>query len=127
MSGGATLPKAFADLEPLAAEGWCLASEQERVHKRHASRPNQLQAFYDCFAPRLEAVVSHLDAQAGSPDAFVEPDQNLMYLLLSMAEVSFSVEKFGADESSYEGLDAGRFVPVHELPGGGLPIPDEYR
>ncbi len=125
MSTEAMLPDAFRDLEPLASDGWCLATERDRVRRRHASAPETLRAFYDRFAPRLEAVVAHLDA--GELDALGERDQNLMYLLLSMAEVSFAVEKFGADESSYRGLDAGRFVPAHELPDGGLPVPDEYR
>ena len=121
------LPDAFADLEELAAAGWCLGSERERLAKRHASTPDQLRAFYERFAPRLEAVVSYLDATEGAPDALGGADQNLMQLLLSMAEVSFAVEKFGADESSYRGIEAERFVPVHELDDGGLPVPNEYR
>ena len=121
------LPDVFAELEPLAAQGWCLATEQERQAKRHASSQAELQAFYEAFAPRLEAVVAHLDAAPGSPRDFAERDQHLMWLLLSMAEVSFAVEKFGADESTYRGIEASRFVPVHELEDGGLPVPNEYR
>ncbi len=124
---GGRLPEAFADLEPLAQAGWCLGSEQERLAKRHASSAAELQTFYDLFAPRLEAVVAHLDAAPGTPRDFGEPDQHLMWLLLAMAEVSFAVEKFGADESDYRGIEADRFVPVHELEAGGLPVPNAYR
>ena len=121
------LPDAFSDLEPLAEQGWCLGSERERQAKRHASSTAELQAFYDAFAPRIEAVVAHLDAAPGSPNDFGDRDRHLMWLLLSMAEVSFAVEKFGADESDYRGIEASRFVPVHELEDGGLPVPNEYR
>ncbi len=121
------LPDVFADLEPLAEEGWGLATERERQAKRHASAPAELQAFYDRFAPRLEAVVAHLDAAPRAPRDFEGRDQHLMWLLLSMAEVSFAVEKFGADESTYQGIEASRFVPVHELEDGGLPAPNGYR
>lgn len=121
------LPEPFRDLEALAAEGWCVPTEQERVARRHASDPAALQAFYNRFAPRLEAVVAYLDGAEGTPNAFAGLDQNLMCLLLSMAEVSFAVEKFGGDESSYRGIDASRFVPVHEIEDAGLPVPEGYR
>lgn len=127
MSARQQLPAPFRDLEGLAAEGWCLGAERQRVAKRHASSPAALRDFYERFSPRLEAVVSYLDSADGSPNAFGERDQNLMNLLLSMAEVSFAVEKFGSDEASYRGIEASRFVPVHEIEGGGLPVPDAYR
>ncbi len=119
------LPEAFGGLEPLAADGWCLATEQERVRKRHASSPQALRAFYEAFGPRLEEVIAYLDEGFGETRSTA--DQNLMWLLLSMAEVTFAVEKFDADESSYRGIAADRFTPVHELADGGLPVPEEYR
>ncbi|MEM7543610.1 MAG: hypothetical protein AAF384_18780 [Pseudomonadota bacterium] len=119
------LPAAFADLEPLAAAGWCLGTETARVEKRHQSTRDELQAFYDTFTPRLEDVITYLDDFTLSE--MPEPETNLMHLLLSMAEVTFAVEKFGADESTYEGLPAERFVPVYEHPAGGLHTPFEYK
>jgi hypothetical protein len=119
------LPESFADLEPLAESGWCLATEAERVAKRHASTAEELRNFYDLMVPRLETVIAHLDRF--ELDTFPKAEQQLMHLLLSMAEVTFAVEKFDSDESTYEGLPASRFVPVHDLPAGGLYTPFEYK
>lgn len=105
--------------------GWSLQTEQERVLKRHQSSKEELETFYNLFGPRLEEVIEYLDDPNRIGTA--EEDQRLEWLLRAMAEVSFSVEKFGGDESTYEGIEASRFVPVHEHPEGGLPVPDEYR
>ena len=119
------LPAEFADLEDLAADGWCLATETERNHKRHASSAEVLRDFYNRVSPRLEAVIEYLNERP--LEALEEPDQKLMCLLLSMAEVTFAVEKFGGDESTYTGLPSERFVAVHDVADGGLPLPLEYR
>lgn len=119
------LPQAFEDLQPLATAGWCLGTETERVEKRHSSSAAELRTFYDLMVPRLESAIEHLN-EFDLKD-FPEPEQHLMNLLLSMAEVTFAVEKFDADESRYEGLPADRFVPVHEHAAGGLYTPFEYK
>ena len=119
------LPEAFEELESLASAGWCLGTETLRVAKRHSSSPAELRTFYDLMAPRLENVIGHLNQF--DLHAFPEPEQHLMNLLLSMAEVTFAVEKFDADESKYEGIPAERFVPVHEHAAGGLHTPFEYK
>ena len=119
------LPEKFSDLEPLFKAGWSLRTEAERVQKRHNSSPEELRAFYDLMVPRLEAVIGYLDRVELSN--FSDAEQNLMNLLLSMAEVTFAVEKFEANESVYDGLPASRFVAVHDLPSGGLDTPFEYK
>lgn len=119
------LPEAFKDLQTLATAGWCLGSEIERVAKRHSSSPEELRTFYDLMVPRLESVIEHLNRF--DLQDFPAPEQHLMNLLLSMAEVTFAVEKFDADESNYDGLPAERFVPVHEHAAGGLYTPFEYK
>ena len=94
------LPVKFSSLEPLVEEGWCLGTEQQRVAKRHQSSKLELERFYNLFAPLLEEVIDYLDG----------PD------------------RIGSgDESSYEGIEASRFVPVHDHPEGGLAVPVEYR
>ena len=119
------LPVKFSSLETLVEEGWSLGTEQQRVAKRHQSSKLELERFYNLFAPLLEEVIDYLDG----PDRIGsgEEDQRLEWLLCAMAEVSFSIEKFGGDESSYEGIEASRFVPVHDHPEGGLAVPVEYR
>lgn len=119
------LPEAFEDLQTLASAGWCLGTESERVEKRHKSSPAELRTFYDLMVPRLESAIEHLN-QFDLKD-FPAREQHLMHLLLSMAEVTFAVEKFDADESAYDGLPADRFVPVHEHAAGGLYTPFEYK
>ena len=119
------LPSAFSDLEELAAEGWCLATETERNRKRHASSPDVLCAFYNRFSPRLEDVIGYLNKKP--VETLEGADQRLLYLLLAMAEVSFAVEKFGGDESTYTGMPSERFVAAHDLDEGGLRLPVAYR
>ena len=83
------LPQAFEDLQPLATAGWCLGTETERVEKRHSSSAAELRTFYDLMVPRLESAIEHLN-EFDLKD-FPEPEQHLMNLLLSMAEVTFAV------------------------------------
>jgi hypothetical protein len=121
----ANLPAQFADLEELAADGWCLATETERNHKRHESSPAVLRVFYERVSPRLEDVIEYLNEQP--LESLEGADEKLLYLLLAMAEVSFAVEKFGGDESTYTGMSSDRFVAAHDLAEGGLPLPGTYR
>ncbi|MEM7542814.1 MAG: hypothetical protein AAF384_14705 [Pseudomonadota bacterium] len=119
------LPNEFSALETLAEDGWCLDNEIERTRKRHESKPEALRKFYDLVAPRLEEIIDYLNTKPF--DDLAGADQRLLYLLLSMAEVTFAVEKFGGDESGYTGVPSERFVAAHDLPEGGLPLPVEYR
>ena len=84
----ATLPVAFADLEPFAA--WALPSERERYAKRLASTMDEMQAFYDAAFPRLESGSSYLRAVdlAGISD----DDKRLLWLFCSLVTVSFPIE-----------------------------------
>ena len=117
------LPKEFEMLEHLAEAGWCLTTEVERLSKRESSSTDELAHFYDSVAPELERIIAYLSESEF--DGLHE--SNLFHLMLSMAEVSFSIEKFGGDESQYTGIPADRFVPVHEIPAGGIPIPQSYK
>ncbi len=82
-------------------------------------------AFYERVSPRLEEVIEYLNTKP--LEGLDGADQNLLYLLLAMAEVSFAVEKFGGDESTYTGMSSERFVAAHDLAEGGLPLPSGYR
>jgi len=84
----ATLPQAFADLEPYA--DWALPSERDRFAKRLASSMDELQAFYDAAFTRLCDGVEYL--KGVSLDDIGEQDRNLLWLLCSLVTVSFPVE-----------------------------------
>jgi len=84
----ATLPPAFADLEPYAA--WSLPTEKERFTKRLASSMEELESFYDAALPRLDDAVAFLDQfdlHALPADA-----SRLIWMYYSLMTVSFPVE-----------------------------------
>ena len=119
------LPQEFADLEPLAQAGWCLATERERTRKRRTSTPETLRAFYATVRPRLEEALDYLDQF--SLDTMPTKEQNLFNLTLSMTEVAFAVEKYKGNPSGFQAIEASRFVPVHDLPSGAAPKPTLYK
>ncbi|MCU1452022.1 MAG: Uncharacterized protein JWN46_168 [Acidimicrobiales bacterium] len=84
----ATLPAAFAELEPFA--DWALPSEHDRYAKRIASTMHQLQTFYDAVFPRLEDSVDYLRQVA--LDGISDEDRSLLWLFSSLVTVSFPVE-----------------------------------
>ncbi len=121
----ALLPQEFADLEPLAQAGWCLATERERTKKRRTSTTEDLRAFYATVRPRLEAALVYLDQFP--VDNMPIKEQNLFALTLSMTEVAFAVEKYQGNPSGFQAIAASRFVPVHDLPSGAAPKPTLYK
>jgi hypothetical protein len=84
----ATLPAAFADLEPFS--DWCLELERERYAKRLSSTMEEMQAFYDAAFPRLEAAMEYLDQY--ELGALSDDAKHLLWLCYSLVNVSFPVE-----------------------------------
>lgn len=103
------LPAAFSDLEPFAA--WALATETERNNKRLASSMAEIQAFYHAFLPRMDAVMDYLNQFP--LDAMSDAVQKLMYMTLSLAEVSTAIELF-KQPGVIDGYDPRRFTPIHK-------------
>lgn len=108
------LPPGFEDLTPLVEGGWVLPTETLRYARRRASNPEELKAVYDLLAPRMEAVLAHVNGY--SLDALPAPEEALFQLALMMAEVSIAVEKYRANPTVFVGLDASRFVALHDRP-----------
>lgn len=104
-------PAPFADLEPLAA--WALSSERQRNGMRCAATPEELRNFYDLFAPRLQTAIEHLEQFPlnGLP----EPEQRLLWLTFSMAEVAFAVEKYDGQGRVPYGTASERMIPLHDV------------
>lgn len=106
-----SFPEAFSDLEGLAE--WALPTERTRVAKRCEASPEELRAFYGKMEPRLKDAVDYLE---GFALADLEgPDQRLLWLTYSMAEVAFAVEKYGAVGRVPRAIAAARMVPIHDL------------
>ena len=100
------LPSAFAELEPFA--GWSLGSESERLGKRLASSMEEIKAFYSAMLGRIEEALDYLN---GFPlDKLPEPEQHLLNMTLSLAEVWVAVELYKRPDHPF-GLDMRRFVP----------------
>lgn len=86
------LPPGFADLERFAP-AWCLETEGERWHRRHASSMAELTEFYDACFPRLEAA---LECCNRHPLDDLPPDvTNLLRMVHSLVMVAMAVEVFG--------------------------------
>jgi hypothetical protein len=83
------LPSEFSDLEPFAPT-WCLDTETERFNKRSACTMDDMQPFYDAAMARLDEARAYLDTKDLSE--LDEQDANLMNLLFSLIQISFSVE-----------------------------------
>jgi len=79
----------FADLQPWA-EAWAIRTEAERLAARAGADYAQLHAFYDALAPRMDAIIEHLNA---TPMPRFSPAQrSLFHLAQSFFEASLSVE-----------------------------------
>jgi len=83
------LPAEFADLEPFAAY-WCLETETERFNRRGSCTMDDLQPFYDLAMERLDEARAYLDLK--DVHELDEQDTNLLNLLFSLIQISFSVE-----------------------------------
>lgn len=91
MTGHTTLPPAFTELEPWAAE-WALPTRAQRYAVRLSKTQPELVAFYDAVAPHAEAAIEHLNRRdlASLDDA----DTRLLQLLYSFILVSYAVNIF---------------------------------
>jgi hypothetical protein len=106
------LPKHFEDLEPFA--DWALASEVSRSRKRWSSSMEDITRFYDAMTGRLVAAIEHLDRF--DIDALPEPEDRLMSLALSLAEIANAVEIYG-QPGVPNAFSPERYVPVEKTIG----------
>lgn len=103
------LPFEFADLEPYARD-WALPDGASRGNKRRTSTMDEIRGFYEAMIARIDAIMAVLNRY--QPDAMPEEAVRLLYLTLSLAEVSRAVEQYGSPGT--EGLDESRFELLHE-------------
>lgn len=104
------LPAGFESLERFAA--WVLETETLRNRKRLESSMEEIREFYDAMMAELDAVmqaINHIPLPELS-----EPQRNLLYLLLSLAEVTPAVENY--DQPAVpDGFDSARFPAVEDF------------
>ena len=87
-------PDRFAVLEQYAC--WSLETEHERNAKRISSPMQEIQSFYDAMFPHMPAIMDYL----GPLDLrkLPQPERRLLWLVLSLMEVSAAVELFSAPD-----------------------------
>lgn len=104
------LPRQFQDLEKFIP--WALPTERARNRKRLASDMDEIREFYDTMLARVEPALEYLN---GFPiDAMPEPEQRLLELTFSLAEVANAVELFKTQPGVIDGFDTERFLLIHE-------------
>ena len=111
----AALPAGFEELEPFA-DAWALPNEEARLARRMASDMPTILAFHDAILPRLESIFEHVDRYP--LDALPPEVQRLMYLALSLAEITPSVHFFkepvprdAIDPRRFKRLDVPNMTP----------------
>jgi hypothetical protein len=114
------LPEAFADLTPFLAD-WALASADERQARRRTATRAQLRGFYDAMLPRINAILTELDAHPlGSLPQSLHA---LYYLALALAEVAPHIELYGGSPAVPYAFEETRFVAVHGAQDTALGLP----
>ena len=104
------LPDGFSDLEIFAE--WALPTSTERNRKRRGSSMDEINAFYDALLPRLKQILAYLDQL--SLQEMPQDARRLLYLCLSLAEVTIAVELFHEPKVT-GGCEPERFVVVREI------------
>jgi hypothetical protein len=104
------LPSGFSDLERFA--DWMLSTSVERNSKRLRSSMDEVNALYNALLPRLEQILAYLDKF--SLEEMPQDAQRLLFLSLSLAEVSIAVELFHEPKVT-GGCDPARFIVTRDL------------
>jgi hypothetical protein len=89
MTGKATLPVQFRDLEPFVAE-WAQPNERERLAKLIRVSLVELKSFYDAVYPRAEEIKTYLSEF--KLDSMPDDAQKLLDLLLTFVETAHPIE-----------------------------------
>ena len=109
---GPQLPEPFSALEAVA-EGWCLPTERERYRKRLDSEMSEILEVYTAAFGRFAEMVDHLDQFP--LDDLPEAEQNLLYFVYSLIQISLAVDMWGQPQV----IDSGNamfFRDVEPIP-----------
>ena len=87
------LPEGFEALQPFAETWGKLDSQEDRYLLRQHNSMEELKAFYDAAAPRLDEIFDHLDKFP--MDALPAPEALLYRTALGLTEAAMAIEVFG--------------------------------
>jgi hypothetical protein len=116
---GVSLPDEFKSLAPYADTWGRLDSQLERYLQRQKSSMDELKAFYDAAAPRLDEVFNHLDK---FPMDALPPSEALLYrTILGLTEVAQAIEVFNQPGVPYAPFPHNMAIDwsEHKSPSGG--------
>lgn len=106
------LPDGFAELERFVPD-WVPPDASARMARRQASPIEALREFYAAMLPRGEDALACLrDHDLGAMPA---PAENLLKLMLMLAEVAPAVEWYG-DPRVYDGFPVERLRYLRQIP-----------
>lgn len=86
------LPVNFENLAPFASSWGALKSQEERYLQRQHSTMDELRAYYDAVAPRLDEIFDHLDKFP--MDELPAPEALLYRIALGLTEAAMAIEVF---------------------------------
>lgn len=87
-----SLPQGFEALQPYAATWGKLDSQEDRYLLRQHSSMDELKAYYDAAAPRLDEIFDHLDKFP--MDALPDAEALLYRTVLGLTEAAMAIEVF---------------------------------
>jgi hypothetical protein len=106
------LPQQFRDLGEFLGDWGELTTQDERYLRRQSLPMPRLLAFHQAAAPRLPAILDHLDSHPfGIP--LPRGEELLRRLALAMAEAAQAVEVYG--EPGIARVRPGHSVPMRTL------------
>lgn len=105
------LPASFADLQAFVPH-WAKASETARNIQRHAASMDDIVTFKNAMLARFDDLLAHLNSFDLA--ALEAPQEVLLQLLLSLAEIAPAVESYGQPEV-IDGFDPRRFVAMEDF------------
>ena len=109
----ALLPEQFRDLRAWVSK-WAVPTQAERARLRASSSAEEMKTFYNAALPHLGEALIYL--QKISLPKLPTSAKRLLFLLLSLAEVSSFVEFYDCSNTVPNAFAEGRLVAVHRDP-----------
>ncbi len=109
------LPKGFEALEPFAHTWGSLHSQEERYLFRQDNSMQQLKAYYDATAPRLDEIFTHLEQFP--MDDLPESEALLYRTVLGLTEAAMAIEVFNQPRVPYAPYPHKMAIEWNELKG----------